>query len=303
MKENKNLSLQIALLEYSLGLQPSLPKAAAMLSNPSTREKTLQRLVKGYKEEEREGLLKRLREEKVAQKLFGIKRDLKRLLKKAKVFAIRRIIKSEDKADLERVKGIDLDALCEQVFESRIKSDGCGKEGADLSEGILENGSIKKNIDQLVKQASELRPTIFHSTPFKLPERKLETRKPEKRKAGVRDTEEKQFPKKPRTTVRSMESSFMTSLSSKSQDVAKKNRMGQRARRALAERIHGENAKHLSEKKAQARNHSKKFPAKRSGEKKEQTSLHPSWEAKKQEKERLKKISFEGSKIRFEGEE
>ena len=88
----------------------------------------------------------------------------------------------------------------------------------------------------------------------------------------------------------------------KNTEKGKQNRMGQRARQKMYEKIHGKNAKHLQKTKSASENGNKspiKFHELKTSDKKVDV-LHPSWEATR--KRRLLEsanIEFKGKKIRF----
>ncbi|KAI9209845.1 BUD22-domain-containing protein [Polychytrium aggregatum] len=117
-------------------------------------------------------------------------------------------------------------------------------------------------------------------------------------------------------------SKFITSLAGAASDESdpedgqsKKNRMGQRARRELAEKKYGRNAKHLiAEKEKRKTEYLLKRPAKPGiaadrpakrvrvddGDKRTGTKLHPSWEAKQKQRQAIS--AYQGKKTVFSGD-
>ncbi|KAL1922882.1 uncharacterized protein VTP21DRAFT_9258 [Calcarisporiella thermophila] len=88
-KKKENLKWQINLLEAKCGLEPSIQRAKAAVRK-SKDHKTTEDAKEGADDEK---LLMQLRGEKISRKLFHEKKELKKGLKKAKVFETQRLVK------------------------------------------------------------------------------------------------------------------------------------------------------------------------------------------------------------------
>ncbi|KAJ3110016.1 hypothetical protein HK100_003175 [Physocladia obscura] len=83
----------------------------------------------------------------------------------------------------------------------------------------------------------------------------------------------------------------------KEEKKAKKNRMGQRARQQIWEKEYGKNANHMLKKKIEPPAFKKPAPQKI------EENLHPSWAAKRAQKQQAGPVEFSGKKVVFGGDD
>lgn len=263
------------------------------------------------------------------------------MAKKGKTFLVRRLTRKvkEEKEDSTKSKeklatakvldhsklGLILLRKALSEIPRMLELAGAEPEGVPTEAvKILETASIRSEQDRICKDAKAFVAKLFHEDDTK--DKKAEAVVVEKSENEADDE------KRPEQNF------FMASLNAGNSDSEddhpvrtkgkrknndydddgipkKKNRLGQRARRAMWEQQYGDKAKHIKRAKDEKK---KAGPARKSNpnrpvfednsvvkralpKKTESTeSLHPSWAAKKAQKERLASASAEPSRIVFE---
>lgn len=313
----ENVNLEISLLEAALGLEPLLPVAKKMIADAKQRERLLTRhfsadLAGDFSPESLQRCLQVQRVKRCQGKRHALGKAVHRSLKKAKAFAVQRLVRriKEDKDDgiqlqsqLVKVKELGIEDLTKQaVLQLRLSFEEPGESTPLSGNPLFDSAAFKKDFAAVQKELSEFCQNIFavRQPPQLVKAEKIERNPTEiPRKRGITQ-ESRHFDDKKRRTI---ESRFVGSLSkaaaSSSSDPSQPttNRMGQRARRALAEKLHGSQAKHLQKREEFKPRVEKKLAVKRSAPIVEK--MHPSWEAKKLERQKLAKAQFSGKKVTF----
>lgn len=326
-----NLSLKIGLLEICLGLEPAVAKGKDMLSNPHTRLKTLQRLIAGYREDEawmREQLAF-LRKARIEQKAFALKKLLGKAVKKARAFAaqktVRKLKEQQDpglrerlKEQLAYAKGLSLTSTTEAAFRAELLPLISGTdEGASYDELVRQNRAFQKELEQIKQTLSGFISSINHSNPL-VPRPEASDGKPRQRQEAstIRNarppSRSSGFGSKFGKT-KGLESCFVGSLSEgrrapgrdSSSGEERKNRPGQRERRKQWEQVFGHQARHIADKPKD-----RAYRQKQAGSKRPQKAdaealetVHPSWEAKRQQRAKLASSTFQGVKTTFDNDD
>lgn len=303
-----NLTLQINALEAKQGLEPRIQ---------------LSKYIKPVDAD-----LEVLRREKVKQHLFHLQKVLNRVFKKAKTFTVQRVVKKlkkvreEGNKGEEVIKGLEGELVLVKAYKMEEKvvfgafmrkcSDYCREKCAFLTE----HANINSNVD-LQAESSDLKigekimlnntfgtELAKLATDFELFLKKLyhegEEEFPEHKKQQLKRQAQNKNSSPP---VKKREY-FVETLDERLQKRSK-NRPGQAARRKLAEEKYGERAKHLTAGKAKVTK-SKRYHQDREesdGVKRNaaaQGELHPSWQARREVKEKLSKVKFQGQRITFD---
>lgn len=331
ISKKDNVSLKIGLLEICLGLEPAVAKGKDMLSNPHTRLKTLQRLIPGYKEDEawmREQLAF-LRKARIEQKTFALKKLLGKAVRKAKAFLVQKTVrKLKEQQGLElrgkleeqlaNIKGLDLASINEAIFKAELLpmiSDTDEKILYD--EAIRKNRAFQKALEEIKQALGRFISSINHSNPLASrpeisddrPKQRQEAFKNDDTRRPIRNSS---FGLEFRKT-KGLTSCFVGSLSEGRRTTGKgsssfeerKNRPGQRERRKQWEQTFGHRAKHIVDKPKDRLYRQKQVgsrkPQKADAEAPE--AMHPSWEAKRQQRAKLANSTFQGIKTTFDKDE
>lgn len=292
MKGN-NLDMQLAVLETQLGLPPSIPWI-------SKNAKLMHKYRHGGERVVVEQELLRLRKVKLEQKLYWIRKELGRAVKKARGFAAQRLIKklkactADDKkrAGLERdltvLKGIDYQSEAERLFEQRIVLGGGDYLSCKLTNfGII--GSTIQSDESLLTGTKSLETAI--TTLIADLEAFLRRLVHEHH---VRDDDKHQDV--PRV---------MHGPAQQRERIDGRNRMGQRARRQQWEKLYGQEARHLQGtrnspvEKTRASRPPSTSSSSSSARSDQQSTLHPSWEAKQRIKAKEQNVMFQGNRVKF----
>lgn len=279
--------MEISLLEARSGINPKLnrckPIAMALRSQTPTIENLKQ--------------LSLLREEGIKRKLFTLRKEVQRIGKKGRAFAIQRIIKkikattnnpsSIDKLenDLKLIKAINLEQLSEYLLGDLIDSNEYLKEKISFnsySKGIIiENislisgNALEKNLKVLTDDLIKYIRILYHE----------EITSPEASVSDdvVKNIKEKQTKSKKRPPI--YKEDIVTSGG---------NRKGQRARRLEWEKKYGESAKHLKDPSIDSssiRRYKNIIPKNphpsttNNARESKNSEVHPSWEAQRKKKE------------------
>ena len=322
-----NLEVQIAFLESLLGITPLIQWTQDAVKNPKMRRK-----FEAMTREEMESELHSLRLQKINQKLFWLRKELTRQLKKVKTFMVQKIIKqikessegteqdnnilkrADLDAKLKSVKAMSHSVEAERVFEQKIIKTSSpflskvfttfGIRPAEKCEPVNEYLLAQKKVTNILH---ELTTDLESFLKRLLHEKDEATRRQPVAEKTVKDSvidddsEEEADESDADSNVQDVY--FVDSLSHRETEKkktrnppekVKKNRMGQKARRALAEAKFGDKAKHLGQHVTARKPYSKQQPTKQAPE-----QLHPSWQAKHQAKLKEQNVQFQGTKRVF----
>ena len=320
------MEVQIAFLESLLGITPLIQWTQDAVKNPKMRRK-----FEAMTREEMERELHSLRLQKINQKLFWLRKELTRQLKKVKTFIVQKIIKQIKEisegteqdiilkrahldAKLKSVKamshGVEAERLFEQKvlntsspFLSRVFATFCIKpaeKSEPVNEYLLAQKKVTTILDELTADLESFLKRLLHEKD-EATRRQPVAEKTVKDSVIDDDSEEEADESDADSNVQDVY--FVDSLSHRETEKkktrnppekVKKNRMGQKARRALAEAKFGDKAKHLGQKAMTRKPYSKQQPTKQAPE-----QLHPSWQAKQQAKLKEQNVHFQGTKRVF----
>jgi hypothetical protein len=252
-----------------------------------------------------------MRQERLARKIYSIKKLVQRAAKKARTFAVQRVIKklraTESKNtekvqrledEMKRIKGVELVEMAKLLFKHCIVQPSeylVTRTNEFIETSILETSTmaliegqaLTKTLDGIRQDVELFTRSLYHEHPEK--ESTLDKRAGDEEDNATALEEEapllvERKTKRPKTTNHKNEREATTQLKSG-------NRKGQRARRAEWERMYGQKAKHLHNaphELSQPR-HLKRSPGPRVSEEK----LHPSWEAQRRQRELQQRIASE----------
>ena len=293
-KLRDNLVLQINALEAQSGLEPRIQ-----------RSKYIKPVVQD---------IDGLRREKTKLHLHHLQKVLNRSFKKAKTFTVQRIVKKLKKLK-EEGKGEEVLKMLEEelarvkaykpvdtvVFGAFLKKcseyskekcsflEVCQDEAADqVALKIMQNNAFNAELNKQAASFEQFLKKLYHENepspaPTKTPQDKPKRERRERKRV-----------------IDSIEDDDEAAGASR-----KRNRLGQAARRKLAEEKYGDQAKHLrlnaasSSKKEKKRYYENKDKQEEPVKTKDE-ELHPSWQARREVKEKMSKVKFEGKSIKFE---
>ena len=256
----KKLDLEIAQLRNFLGL--ANPPALKWIAHSKSKFSSLSI-------PDLQIALRERQDQRLNEHLFGIQRDLKRLLKK---IATLDALNSTKKGKESQLKTLDLDVESNKLMqalkkECEIPSDPpCENSPPSL---FAKASAFAKWKREAVEELKAFVRTLLDQTPKEQQEEELRLKRKVIEEANSR---KRQLTSSKRPSQPSQE---------------KKNRPGQRARRLEWERLHGNEANHLKVEEPVA-------------QKKE---LHPSWSAKIAQQQKASEVSFVGKKVVFADDE
>lgn len=307
-----NLDVQIAILEAKLGITPNIQWCADAVKNPKLSKKLEDMSELAMKEE-----LQKLRVEKAKQKLFWIQKELNRSVKKAKAFNVQKIVKKikslpdDQRAtfddDLKAAKALDHMRMATLIYQDSILNSireyiattltSLGLQstlasGTEEYRNILQQKALSNDIEVLQNDLESFLRKLLHE-PIKVEKSVKEAKEPSKISDTISEEEARQ-------------EFFVSSLNQNSdneqEDVPKrkKNRMGQKARRALAESRYGKSANHFRAEAPRQRPQTKlSHDLAKKGARLAPEELHPSWQAKQLAKQKEQNAHFQGTKKVF----
>lgn len=250
--KKKNISMEISLLEARSGMKPKLnrckPIAMALKSHTPSAENLEQ--------------LSLLREEGIKRKLFAIRKEVQRIAKKARTFALQRIIKkiksidatttssttivAKMENDMKLIKAINLEILSKHLLgemiegddylREKISSDIFKKETAE-NISLIRGNALDKNLKLVQIDLAKYMRVLYHDQivseeELQEKENKKKEKKERKAAAAAASSRKRQF------CQEDDDDDIMTSGG---------NRKGQRARRLEWEKKYGGSAKHLKD--------------------------------------------------------
>ncbi|RKP19949.1 hypothetical protein ROZALSC1DRAFT_28504 [Rozella allomycis CSF55] len=233
--------------------------------------------------------------------------------KRKKLYLIRKLIRniksypnSNEKyvKKLDKFKHLDMKAVSIKIFNEKILSnvDPARLVWEKLQTKPESEAKIEDNILQAILEDKKLHEILDNATgDFEafLEERKTKETQPKKKqkpKKRVRNTLKDKMKRLKRRMKDQKEEELVDEMSEEEEidvEPMKKNRMGQRARKQLWEKLYGNEADHLKKPKPKTVKEEKMNKQKESAD----TELHPSWALKK---EMNKSKPFEGKKIVFD---
>ncbi|KAK9767566.1 hypothetical protein K7432_002539 [Basidiobolus ranarum] len=181
-KVGENLNWKIGVLEAQAGLDTSIENAKAAARSKGEIDRELA-----------EAEIRKLKAEKLSRKTFHLKKEIRKSLKKAKTFETQKIVKriktvrkdlekksSKEETDklkttierlereLEMIKTIQTDQLCDLAFYKAIKKDNTLRNHEAFSSLAEPKGTHEVNEDsEAVKLRSNVESRIFGSKPLK----------------------------------------------------------------------------------------------------------------------------------------
>jgi hypothetical protein len=293
-KAQRGVDVQIALLEAQLGILPNIQWCAGAAKNPKFKRGS----VAGKNSAEMQQELAALRLLKTRQKLFWVKNEIGRDLKKAKAFCVRKLIrkiksaepgapglleqKLRDAKDIKHLQEADhfYDHFihCNENEYLRDKFAQLGLRDSALpttapSPILASLKIIKDTLNDLEAELVQFLRKLFHD-----------------QETGRIPREEDGEDQAGNIEARPGESFFINSL----------NPAHERKRRFLSEEGHaeakyGQEAKHLRLSTDRVRRPTRHAPPQET----KKDMVHPSWQAKQQAKEREKLACFQGTKMTF----
>lgn len=304
-----NFALRIAILEVVCGYEPCVPKAKYLILNKDAkkRETALKRHFPNFSGDlsEAKEVLEQLRQKRMEGKRHYMIKKVAKELKKAKTFAVQRVVRNLKKAkeaglevneeELGRLKTANVQEKAQELskYFSNVQEDS--PLILNTKDPIFSIKSFQNGFEAIMIEWKSFVKDLFHSKPLVTATKEYHYQKSKQStmKKAPNPNDRVNNKKKPFT-----ESMFIGSLKANAKrhegpQEEHKNRMGQRARRQLAEKLYGDKANHL------------KKPSKKpkQAEKKTKTphlsSNHPSWEAKRAEAQKLSKTKFAGNKVVF----
>lgn len=255
--KKKNISMEISLLEARSGMKPKLnrckPIAMALKSHTPTAENLEQ--------------LSHLREEGIKRKLFAIRKEVQRIAKKARTFALQRIIKkiksidatatatststttiTKMENDMKLIKAINLEILSKHLLGEIIEGDDYLKEkiSTDLFKketaeniSLIRGNALDKNLKLVQIDLAKYVRVLYHEQIISEEElQEMENKKKEKKERKAAAAAASSAARKRQFCQEDDEDDILTSGG---------NRKGQRARRLEWEKKYGGSAKHLKD--------------------------------------------------------
>jgi hypothetical protein len=307
MVKKRNLAVEIGVLEAKKGLEPAISKCKSIAYERSRRHK----LDDGNLED----TLQALRNERLSRKLYAVKKVVQRAAKKGRTFMLQKVIRKlrlaeteEKKAKLElqmkNIKAIDLPEMAKLLFEHKIIASN--EYVASFTVGMIEHSKLDVEMIKLIEGAA-LEKTLMEITNDL--ERFLQSLFHKNLAKEKKPIPEKEFaqikgqPKNPQTQERpTPNGEERPSKKSRidgtaSNEMPKRNRKGQHARRIEFEQRYGQDARHLQ----MPRQKRVESTVQQSDEK-----LHPSWEAQRKQRDLLKMATSQrpvNQKIKFADDE
>lgn len=292
-----NLTLQINALEAKQGLEPRIQRS---------------KYIKPV-----EADLEALRHQKVKQHLFHLQKVLNRAFKKAKTFTVQRVVKKlkkvrEEGKGEEVIKALEAELLLVKAYKTEERmvfgafmkkcseycrekctflGDQAQSDCDEMGSKIMQNNAFNTELTKLAAAFELFLKKLYHEG-VEEPKPAVNKKQQKRQKSQFENTRPKR-------------EYFVGSLGEEQQRKPK-NRPGQAARRKLAEEKYGEKAKHLSAGKAKVTKPKRYYQDREDEkgiEKKSKEELHPSWQARREVKEKLSKVKFQGQKIKFDDDE
>lgn len=319
-----NVTLKISLLEVCLGLEPTLSKCKLFASNPQKFQKMLNRTIPGFKEDPdwMQQELTKLRKQKIERKAFYSKKVINKSVKKAKAFATQKITrklkttieegaKAKLLVQLDGVKSLDIQKLSEIAYNMAIE----GLVNPDTvpvqatSEDLLKGHAFQEELTKIQSEMQDFIASVNHNNPIGdnntrgASKNRRFTNKRDQNAPRQRSNSFSGESMKRRNPRSKMETTIIGSLSDpKATEIeVKKNRPGQRERRKQWEETYGREANHLigngTLEGMEDNSKADKIYTKKASKSIE--PIHPSWEAKRQLRDKLASSSFQGTKIKF----
>ena len=285
--------------------------------------------------------------EDLAKKDYHYEKRLRQGLKQAVKFELRKIARrtkggdgaeGSDKVaeEMEAARGADVDAVCARLRAEVVAPPGAGEEGGPATTAGRDGAGAPQGDGTMVDRIARHKCVRDAVSEWKAARGKLlkqmalqqKRQRDEEAAAEARRGEDPEAEKRERREAKKRaKAAAAAAAGSPQKDQVKKKqpqkkRMGQRARRLMAEKIYGWEANHLQVKvsedhpywKNASREHKEEFEAKadagKGGEgarrvkpasaQPEEENLHPSWQAKKLAKKKMVPAGSSGKKIVFD---
>ena len=285
--------------------------------------------------------------EDLAKKDYHYEKRLRQGLKQAVKFELRKIARrakggdgaeGSDKVaeEIEAARGADVDAVCARLRAEVVAPPGAGEEGGPATTAGRDGAGAPQGDGTMVDRIARHKCVRDAVSEWKAARGKLlkqmalqqKRQRDEEAAAEARRGEDPEAEKRERREAKKRaKAAAAAAAGSPQKDQVKKKqpqkkRMGQRARRLMAEKMYGWEANHLQVKvsedhpywKNASREHKEEFEAKadagKGGEgarrvkpasaQPEEENLHPSWQAKKLAKKKMVPAGSSGKKIVFD---